>query len=127
MSREKIEEMAKIAQDAIDYYSSGDCPYSPCRYRDSSICCDVCASIKALCDAGYRKQEWISVDERLPEDKQMCLAYATVYFVPDHVDECDHSEEIIVTKFYKDFGFMDWHVHFWMPLPEAPKMKGGAE
>lgn len=76
---------------------------------------------------GYRKQEWISVKDRLPEDTQMCLAYATVYFVPDHVDDCDHCERIIVTKYYKEFGFMDWDVHYWMPLPEAPKMKGGAE
>ena len=74
-----------------------------------------------------RRSEWISVEERLPEDTQMCLAYATVYFVPDHVGDCDHFEQIIVTKYYKEFGFMDWDVHYWMPLPEAPKMKGGAE
>ena len=82
---------------------------------------------KRLYIADYRKQEWISVEDRLPEDTQMCLAYATVYFVPDHVDDCDYCERIIVTKYYKEFGFMDWDVHYWMPLPEAPKMKGGAE
>lgn len=84
---------------------------------------DLSEAVYKISDvAGYRKQEWISVDERLPEDTQMCLAYATVYFVPDHVDDCDHCEQIIVTKYYKEFGFMDWDVHYWMPLPEAPKI-----
>lgn len=86
-----------------------------------------CTECKAQNNAGYRKQEWISVEDRLPEDTQMCLAYATVYFVPDHVDDCDHCERIIVTKYYKEFGFMDWDVHYWMPLPAPPKTKGGEE
>ena len=100
MSREKIEEMAKIAQDAIDYYSSGDCPYSPCRYRDSSICCDVCASIKALCDAGYRKQsegEWKKVYQN---------DVATVY-------ECSNCKHLT-------FGTSDYCIC-------GAKMKDGAE
>lgn len=65
---------------------------------------------------------WISVDERLPEDKQMCLAYGTVYYVPD-----EHSKEIMVTKFYEEFGFIEQihaHITHWMPLTEPPKMKG---
>lgn len=54
MNRKKqIEEMANIAKDAIDKKTAHNCPYTPCRYRDSSVCCDVCHTIEALCDADY--------------------------------------------------------------------------
>jgi len=69
--------------------------------------------------------EWISVDERLPKDKQMCLVYGTVYYVPD-----EQSKEIMVTKFYEEFGFVEQihaNITHWMPLPEPPKMKRGEE
>lgn len=51
----QIEEMAKIAEDAIDNKTAHNCPYIPCRYRSSSVCCDVCHTIEALYNAGYRK------------------------------------------------------------------------
>lgn len=71
-----------------------------------------------MLEKGYRKQEWISVDERLPDEQGHFLI----------VDK----EGQMNTAFYTPrFG---WCSHFriknithWMPLPEAPKMKGGAE
>jgi hypothetical protein len=62
IDNKQIEEMAKIAEEAIDNQTVGNCPFSPCPYKGSSICCDTCHTINALYNAGYRKQsegEWI--------------------------------------------------------------------
>ncbi len=74
--------------------------------------CDFCA-------IGYRKQsEWISVEERLPEETGKYLV-------------ATKNGVVYQTKYYsggkwgqKDKGK---NITYWMPLPEAPKMKGGAE
>lgn len=65
---------------------------------------------------GYRKQGWISIDERLPEERELVFVY-------DTDTECvrwaiyNSTAEIWTSKRFTH----------WMPLPEAPKMKGGAE
>ena len=88
-----------------------------CDYRDEII-------------AGYRKQseviannattigEWISVYERLPE------AYEDVLYF--------NGQSVGVDFICSDGTWCDEEVHgkpitHWMPLPEVPKMKGGAE
>ena len=117
MSKEKqIEEMAEVLRRCCD---------NSCKqYCNGFIDCEACEAT-LLYNAGYHKQsEWISVDERLPEDKQICLVYGTAYYVPEETE----SEEIFTTAFYKEFGFVEQihaHITHWMPLPEAPK--GGAE
>ena len=70
-----------------------------------------------LYNAGYRKQEWISVEERLPEKNVRVLVYL----------KTDRSYTKIDTDRLDDRGFVRWYkdVTHWMPLPEAPK--GGAE
>ena len=117
MSKEKqIEEMAKIF----------------CGMKNG---CDGCMWVKAHCNersyaeeiynAGYRKQsEWISVEERLPETSDKVLVYCSngqiypakcirvpglEFWFEETCDHCCHS------------------ITHWMPLPEAPKMKGGEE
>jgi len=111
MSREKqIEEMIK---ELCAYYGTkcGGCGCKPCA---------IIEHCKALYNAGYRKQEWISVDERLPSKsgKYIC---------------CTTKGTILIERFYQldDGGWFSNHnfctVTHWMPLPEAPKMKGGAE
>lgn len=61
------------------------------------------------------KQEWISIDERLPEEFENVLVYDGVVTI-DHISAG---------------GEWWYHNHdavtHWMPLPEPPKMKGGAE
>ena len=112
MSREKqIEEMARAVNERIHEEVSMDKVYG------------------VLYDAGYRKQsdvtdinvgsksEWISVEERLPNEsgKYIC---------------CTTKGTILIERFYQldDGGWFSSHnfctTTHWMPLPEAPKMKG---
>ncbi len=120
------------------------------------------AVAKHLYEKGYRKQEWISVDDRLPENGVICLLccdvkrcdgthrqyicdglYAEKYKKLAHGidDDCvtDYNEEddeyYISEGWYErinnwddyDFIAINDTVTHWMPLPEPPKMKGGAE
>ena len=68
---------------------------------------------------GYRKQsEWISVDERLPE---RCGYYLG----------CTYKGGLMIAPFFPVFANdkpeFNYKIAYWMPLPEAPKMKGGTE
>jgi hypothetical protein len=87
-----------------------------------------CSAIKAECEvlynAGYRKQEWISVEDDLPKGKVNCL----VHYQHTYCD--DDGYWSIGISFYDGHKFsigLEYKVTHWMPLPEAPKMKGGEE
>lgn len=68
-----------------------------------------------LCKAGYRKQSaWISVDERLPPKYETVLVFCDGDMKTDFI--CSWG------VFYELDNIKATH---WMPLPEAPKMKGG--
>ena len=125
---------------------------------------------QALYNAGYRKQEWISVDERLPEENvYVLIAVGNSIQVariikgiseekrekmkngelPDPEESCFAADKIITLRrsqlyrsgdvwgnnlvpyYWKaNGGPMEWfgqNITHWMPLPEPPKMKGGAE
>ena len=89
-------------------------------------CNDVCNPISA-CDAlkyaeraveaGYVKQSgWISVNERLPEESGRFLLV-------------DDEGYMFTASWYTTSGWFMPFCHgnaitHWMPLPEAPKMKG---
>jgi hypothetical protein len=111
MSKEKqIEEMARIMNRANG------------RDEDSLYFLDDAIDIY---NAGYRKQsEWISVEERLPERSTRVLAYSKKYnevnvYYYGGADEWWDNDGWASAKYYE--------ITHWMPLPEAPKMKGGAE
>ena len=72
------------------------------------------AVAKHLYEKGYRKQKWISVDERLPERYETVLVFNYGMI----------SVDFIATngRWYEHIGH-DGITH-WMPLPEPPK--GGA-
>ncbi len=67
--------------------------------------------------------EWISVEDRLPEERQHCLIFTTIYFTPDHIGDCDHYDGIEISRYYYDLGFVSengLYAKFWMPLPAPP-------
>ena len=110
MSKEKqIEEMASILLKLDD-----------CEKYGEIKCIEDCKKCRAtqIYNAGYRKQEWISVDERLPE---RCGYYLG----------CTHKSVIMIAPFFpytlNDEPQFKYDVTHWMPLPEPPMMKGGAE
>lgn len=115
MSKEKqmIKEMAKVIKSSLDGLGCGNFNFTG----------DEISAMfaEALYTEGYRKQsEWISVEERLPEK----LTFIIVHDEDGTVGEAFHSYD----------GCFEWvanekmaFVTHWMPLPEAPKMKGGEE
>lgn len=77
---------------------------------------------------GYRKQKWISVEERLPKHEQKCLIFTMIHFTPDHVDDVNYYFGIEISMYTTDFGFLStngMYARYWMPLPEPPQMKRG--
>lgn len=93
-------------------------------------CNDVCNPISA-CDAlkyaeraveaGYCKQEWISVEERLPDkygDFICCTRRGTIW-------QLTYNPKYKLFNVSHDNVENAMDVTHWMPFPEAPK--GGAE
>lgn len=115
MSKEKqIEEITKLIN-------------TPCNDRPHDNCYEYgCLKCQAglIYNAGYRKQsEWISVEERVPEHLEKVLVY----------DEMGNMNTAMFLRYNN--GNVDWctsvrltcQATHWMPLPEAPKMKGVKE
>ena len=124
MSREKqIEEMGNdLAQHCPDL-AENCCGASSC----------VSCLVRFLHNAGYRKQEWISVDERLPEEA------GRAYLVWDNVQATVKKRFFnriplnmpvetypYIREYFGNVSDYKRYTH-WMPLPLPPKMKGGAE
>ena len=111
MSREKeIEEMARDICECFN--NDGTC------YQDDKLCdckCDSFTDAQYLYEKGYRKQEWISVDERLPEDGVWVLGYSAK---SRRGGLCN-----CLKSYVREFGNYDDTTH-WLPLPEFPKTKG---
>ena len=119
MSREKqIDEMKQDINTAL----ARDCSKARCLTCEfiNEENCEPSIIAEHLYNEGYRKQsEWISVDERLPEREGYYLT-STIRGV------------IMIGPFFSYYASNDkpqfkYDVTHWMPLPEAPKMKGGVE
>ena len=71
-----------------------------------------------LIHSGVTVQEWIPVDERLPEEKVNCIVhYKHAYCDNDNywaIGICFYDGE----KFQMDWSYKITH---WMPLPKPPK------
>ena len=135
MSKEKqIEEMARIITSA-----------NPLKTTCKGITCigcefqgkENCYRAVALYDADYRKQEWISVKDRLPEPNEECLvAVKTKSYLGKDIMVTDLGERVkygngfdwvLARECDGEFYCGKYTITHWMPLPQAPKMKGGAE
>ena len=85
---------------------------------------DLCdAAYRIVHIAGYRKQEWISVEERLPDkygDYICCTRNGTIW-------QLTYNPKYKLFNVSHDNVENAMDVTYWMPLPQAPKMKGGDE
>ena len=132
--------------------------YGACLRNSEYLPTSICVAYKDK--AEYRKQEWISVEERLPESGVHCILCCDMkridgthsqYVCDGYLaerwkilahyadDDCatEYNEEddeyylkagwYEVIKNWDDYNsiVIDDTVTHWMPLPEAPKMKGG--
>lgn len=106
--KQQIEEMANILWH-IPY------GYSLNSYNDCEIIAECIYN-----DGGFRKQSgWISVEDRLPEEKVNCL----VHYKHAYCDNDGYWD--IGVSFYDGHEFhvgLAYKVTHWMPLPEAPKL-----
>jgi hypothetical protein len=66
-----------------------------------------------------KQSEWISVEERLPEREGTYLVYTYKGAIKFGDFRCYYAKN--------DNPQFDYYVTHWMPAPEPPKMKGGAE
>lgn len=88
---------------------------------------DAGAEVQFLCDVvemlekGNCKQEWISVEDRLPEKEGVYLVHTTYNIIETEVFYISKHDDI---SYWWDLDGMVTH---WMPLPEPPKMKGSTE
>ena len=126
---EQIKDLAFTGVDILANDINQHCADLAENYCGDTHC--VACLANALYTAGYRKQsEWISVEERLPEDEKEVLCYYGF-------DRGDGDLGMMFTGVLSYFCFdpsPHWQhayigltVTHWMPLPEPPKMKGGAE
>ena len=110
MEKEKqIEEMADVLCDAKEH---------DCKGGNDCLCIK---QAEAIYNAGYRKQNWISVEDRLPEASGYYL------FATNGNPYCGFGNGTGVSYFmhkaktWKKIN--EKHVTHWMPLPKPP-MKG---
>ena len=71
-----------------------------------------------LLDSGVTVQEWISVDDRLPEEKADCIVYYQHAYCDNDgywaIGMCFYDGE----KFQLNPAYKATH---WMPMPQPPK------
>ena len=85
---------------------------------------DVEYVVDRLINNGVTVQDWVSVEDRLPEKDGQYLIFTTQYFTPDHIDEIDHKDGFEISGYCKRYGFLSKngiHAKYWQPLPQTPK------
>ena len=108
------EKLIEIVCDAMESDGCiGHCNHPPCF--------EVERVVNALIDNGVTVQEWIPVDDRLPEEKGRYLTANKRY-----------GDKIVVFDLWFGGGFwyveeeddvFDFEVTYWMPMPLAPEVK----
>ena len=107
---------------------SGSCELTTCTE------CRARSTADLLIANGVTVQEWISVDDRLPDETGRYLAVKK-RIAPDELG--GNRTDIVILRFFVDDGFRmpthipDWingeineEVTHWMPLPPEPRKEG---
>lgn len=82
--------------------------------------CEDCIESHLLA-AGWRKQEWISVEERLPEvDTNVLVITASGSF---KVARCNIYKNGTLVLWATNDGLGERAITHWMPLPDPPTMR----
>lgn len=101
------------------------CRDKPCNIKHGEPCTNNIANyireaVKE--EAGYRKSEWISIEERLPEsDTNVLVVTASGSFKIARVNIYKNGTLVLWAT---NDGLGERAITHWMPLPEPPK-KGG--
>lgn len=104
--------------------------FNPCRYCREPHRCKMC-ELQLYRDGVIKNSEWISVDERLPEEDGVYITFTNAKGKSEGV-----VAQSLVTKTIRGNTIRRWEwqtrispwvVTHWMPLPKAPKMKGDSD
>ena len=117
--REKLVELLRNAKAAM---------------KSENLSCDIARNmfvVNFMMSNGVTVQEWISVNDRLPDETGRYLAVKK-RIAPDELG--GNRTDIVILRFFVDDGFRmpthipDWingeineEVTHWLPLPELPK------
>ena len=125
----QLKEMVK----ACPYEDEGYC--NICEYHGNKcdLKCDVGVTIRTLVEQDYRKQsEWISVEERLPDCEWGAESEAVLFVTKQGTMYTGYygCGGIYRDRYFREYknstdGYDISFITHWMPLPEAPNMKGG--
>ena len=117
-----------VLQDAIEKWKKA---YGTLREKHSALLeqngklRDAAADVTRLAAEAAVERDWISVEDRLPEDDGDVLAIVSGYPTPNITLE----DVLVVAAFYEGEGwyieeYPDWDnpiITYWMPLPEPPE------
>ena len=126
--REKLVELLEPHMSGLACeYESGSCELTSCRSCNAKNIADH------LIANGVTVQEWISVDDRLPDETGRYLAVKK-RIAPDELG--GSRTDIVILRFFVDDGFRmpthipDWineeineEVTHWMPMPSTEGLK----
>ena len=89
------------------------CEPSDCKYCGVKGSCGYYRTADRLIANGVTVHEWISVDDRLPEDGDVVISCTNKNFV--------YAGELIGDTWFLDNDSWTATVTHWMPLPHPPK------
>ncbi len=113
--KEKLTKLVKMGLNRCGEYAGtfDDSSCSGCRYR-AEIDCLTARVVDALIDGGATIQEWVSVDERLPEESLNSV-----------LGWDEYRERCVFVQYYNGEWILGNHdsvkVTHWCPLPQPPK------
>lgn len=143
--KEKLAKLVKMGLNRCGEYAGtfDDSSCSGCGYREE-IDCLTARVVDALIEGGVTIQEWVSVDERLPEDGSSVFVMLTHTYESDYVTYgiaryidtsngerhwCEDHHGYLEWDKYSDGrgGCSSYKVTRWMPIPVIPELPKGVQ